>query len=53
MTAHEERKYPPVEPTGVCRYFNRTDTSLIEEPEICEFCTWCIDGCCHRDQSPS
>lgn len=53
MSERDKKEYPPVEPTGVCRYFERVSSSLIEEPEVCELCVCYIDGRCHRAQSPS
>ena len=28
-----------VDPNGFCRFFDRCDTSLIEEPETCDVCS--------------
>ena len=41
MTKREEGR--PVDPNGFCRFFDRCDTSLIEEPETCDVCRWYRD----------
>ncbi len=42
MTTHEEGTV--VSPNGFCRFFDRCDTSLIEEPETCDVCSWYREG---------
>ena len=44
----DEKAYPAADPAGFCARFDRTDTSLIEEPEYCEVCrSFCDrDGTC-------
>ena len=34
----EETRFPAVSPEGFCGRFDRSVTSLIEEPEYCEVC---------------
>lgn len=41
-----ETRPVPVAPDHVCRYFDRVPESLIEEPEVCEFCRSYTDGFC-------
>ena len=41
----------PVDPEGVCRFFERIPLSLIEEPEICTWCEFFDEGFCIREQS--
>ena len=36
--------YPVVSPESVCAQFDRSDGSLIEEPEICETCAFFSEG---------
>lgn len=38
----------PVPPDYVCREFDRSPVSLIEEPECCENCAHYADGLCRR-----
>lgn len=38
----------PVEEDGVCRFFERIPQSLIEEPEVCEWCEYYENGKCYR-----
>ena len=40
----------PVSPEYVCPRFDRSPSSLIEEPEICENCASYEDGLCHRKE---
>lgn len=35
---------------GVCRHFERIPQSLIEEPEVCEWCEYYRDGMCFREE---
>lgn len=42
-----EKKWPVVDPEGFCKYFDRCDTSLIEEPETCDVC----NHYCDRDST--
>ena len=39
----------PVDPGHVCIAFRRVPESLIEEPEVCEFCEDWQDGFCVRE----
>lgn len=32
-----------------CRDFDRDDSSLIEEPSVCENCRWFEDGVCRKE----
>lgn len=36
----------PVDIEAVCRFFERIPESLIEEPEVCEWCEFFEDGKC-------
>ena len=38
-----------VDPEGVCRFFERIPQSLIEEPEVCEWCEFFENGCCFKE----
>ncbi len=40
----EEKEYPKVSPEGFCARFERSATSLIEEPEYCEVCEFFNDA---------
>ena len=46
-----EKKGPgrPVNEEDVCRYFERIAQSLIEEPEVCEWCEFFENGLCFRE----
>lgn len=39
-------KGKPVDAESVCRHFERIPQSLIEEPEVCEWCEYYSDGLC-------
>lgn len=41
-----EMRPVPVAPDHVCRCFDRVPESLIEEPEVCEFCRSYAGGFC-------
>lgn len=34
----------------VCRHFDRAPYSLIEEPEVCEWCLYYNEGVCNRKE---
>ncbi len=36
------------DPESVCRYFQRIPLSLIEEPEVCEWCEYFENGLCFK-----
>ena len=38
----------PVDENDVCRHFERIPQSLIEEPEVCEWCEHYNSGLCFR-----
>ena len=38
-----------VSPENVCRDFERSPYSLIEEPEVCESCNYYEDGICRKE----
>ena len=40
----------PVDAENVCPAFERVSSSLIEEPEICEFCEKYRDGYCFKEE---
>lgn len=40
-----------VDSESVCRYFERIPQSLIEEPEVCEWCEHYENGLCFHTQS--
>ena len=44
----------PVDPNDVCRRFDRTPWSLIEEPEVCELCRFYndADSTCRKAETP-
>ncbi len=39
----------PVSTEYVCRDFDRVPDSLIEEPEVCEFCSYYDNGYCTKE----
>lgn len=41
----------PVDGQSVCRYFERIPQSLIEEPEVCEWCEYYENGFCVHSES--
>lgn len=41
----------PVAPDYVCPDFDRVPDSLIEEPEICEFCVRFDNGACMKEET--
>lgn len=43
----KNENWPVVDPEGFCAFFDRCDTSLIEEPETCDVCNFY----CDRDSS--
>lgn len=45
-----EAREKAVSPEYVCRYFDRSPASLIEEPETCENCAYYNDGLCRREE---
>ena len=48
---NEEQAGRVTDPEGFCRFFERCETSLIEEPETCDVCVWYRDAgsLCVRD----
>ena len=40
-----------VSPDHVCRHFDRIPESLIEEPEVCEWCSYYCDGACRFEET--
>lgn len=40
----------PVDEESVCRYFERIPQSLIEEPEVCEWCEHYENGLCFHEE---
>ena len=45
-----EQKKRPVDEEYVCRHFIRIPESLIEEPEVCEWCEFYDKGYCCKEQ---
>lgn len=43
-------KAKPVDAESVCRCFERIPQSLIEEPEVCEWCRFYNDGLCLHEE---
>ena len=46
----QEQKGRPVSPEDICRKFIRIPESLIEEPEVCEWCAFYRGGFCTVDE---
>lgn len=46
-------EYSPVSPDYICPRFRRVPDSLIEEPEVCEFCESYEDGLCTHPADPA
>ena len=46
----DESKARRTDPGSVCRFFERDDSSLIEEPEICEHCRYMSGELCTLPQ---
>ena len=49
----EENEGRKTDPESVCRFFERDDHSLIEEPEICEHCRYISRELCTLPQQSS
>ena len=45
----QETKARPVEADDICPRFVRVPESLIEEPEVCEWCQFYRGGLCFAD----
>ena len=45
----ENKPGRPVNEEDVCRFFKRIAQSLIEEPEVCEWCESFENGFCFRE----
>ncbi len=44
----EEKKYPKIDPNGLCREYIPGDTTIPEEVPTCDLCRfYCEDDTCH------
>lgn len=46
----DSEKRRSVDPESICRHFIRIPESLIEEPEVCEWCEYFDEGYCCKEQ---
>lgn len=46
MSKYAGKQGKPVDIESNCYYFERIPESLIEEPEVCEWCEYFEDGLC-------
>lgn len=46
MTENAKKQAKPVDIEDNCYFFERIPESLIEEPEVCEWCEYFKDGYC-------